>query len=597
MKIKRMHIHNYRGIADLEIAFKPGEPLIVTGPNGIGKSTIYGALGYLLGETNQAFDKDAPILHLDAKVGFVEADLASDDTVRRSFTVNDPPKLEVEGVTKKAGKRGAEQRLCELAGISSAADAALCLRPDLFLRLRKKDQSELFYTLLRVTVTKDLVAERVGKLEEDTGLPIWETFNAHKVKISTNLDSTKDVLFAARTIAKRNLKEESIVLERYLQQESEGECPAFVEEPDHAEIKRLEDEGRKWLREQSRLVAVADEIERTKTLIANRKASLEGAPTKAALAKAEKRMIEIEEGMKKHEEAAAEYKQLSAELNKLFRAGKTCHACGKPTDNKARMNEIEVRIARLAGDAEAYEKLVDARLKGQQWLSGAKQYEVNQGLLDAAQERMKELGPAPDFSETEEGLRAVDELLENLRDQQREWYAWTSWNEKKTASQERVNQLTTEVKSLAELVNLFSATGLKAEVLRRASKPVEDKLSSTLALWDMKARLSDELVLEVERYGLWRPSTACSAGELLLVALALQVWLAEVTGLRILCVDGVEQLDPENRKLMFVAVQDLLDSEAVDHAIVCGMGLTNEGALDLSEKPAKNSKKKVLTQR
>ncbi len=95
----------------------------------------------------------------------------------------------------------------------------------------------------------------------------------------------------------------------------------------------------------------------------------------------------------------------------------------------------------------------------------------------------------------------------------------------------------------------------------------------------MEARLTDALNIEVLRDGEWRSYESLSDGESLLVAIALQVWLCEITGLRILTMDRAEALDHENQQLLYTACEQLLEAGSIDHAILCGVGLAHPDAI------------------
>ena len=69
MKLVRIHLRDYRGTADREIAFEPTGVTVIEGPNEIGKSSIAEAIDLLLEEldsTTKQGVKDAKPVDRDA---------------------------------------------------------------------------------------------------------------------------------------------------------------------------------------------------------------------------------------------------------------------------------------------------------------------------------------------------------------------------------------------------------------------------------------------------------------------------------------------------------------------------------------------------
>lgn len=578
MKIETLTYNNWRVLADFTLEVPSAAPVIISGPNGSGKTSALQGLEFLItGNNPTGRTKDAGLLREGAKAGFVAGAL-NGETVRRNIGGS----LEVEGLGKKAGVYEREQKLMALAGLRNTTDAERALRTDLFLDLASKEQAEAFYHLLAIRVPKELVQERLEKLERDTKLPILKTFKDVYGPVSGNVDAIHNKLAGSgggvRRERKRILKEACAVLDRLAAEKENGQTPIFVEEPDREEINALK-------ARQLELATKVGEASATAKAHEKLKAEAESLRKRLAGAWTERRMTDSEAEIEKLKALIAELDSPGIRLRevkqKIEAAQDTCCVtCGRPwpdaSDRAAAVMTLTQEEQQLARQADEERKHSDRLAMGERLVR-------EQRALDGVRQRLAQVEAelaayqAPEASEVEGELICVRQRLADL---ETDWHAaaeYRSWNERRVEAETRVRELTDEVGALEELVKLTGPTGLKAEVLKQAREPVADQLTGTLSNWDMAAQINDDLQLEIQRDGKWRPARDCSDGERILVAVALQVWLAEVSGTRIILMDRLEALDSHNLPALVGAVTTLLEAGAIDHAFLAGVDLEAAG--------------------
>jgi exonuclease SbcC len=185
MQILSIHLKNIKSHRDTELAFSPGIN-VLSGPNGVGKSTIFEAIGYaLFGVDAQSFVGNVErFITIGAKRGDIAVvfQLTDDERYRVSRTVGTPAKWllarEVGGdfeVEEHKDIRETESRLKELLGLKSTRSLA-----EQFELVIGPFQNEF----LGPFVIKQ-PAKRRDKFDEILGIDTWrKTFNETKVLAS-----------------------------------------------------------------------------------------------------------------------------------------------------------------------------------------------------------------------------------------------------------------------------------------------------------------------------------------------------------------------------------------------------------------------------
>src|SRR5450759_1246407 len=230
MKLLRLHLHDYRGIVDREIAFAPGGVTVVEGPNEIGKSCIAEALDLLLDELDSSGKRGVLATQpVDRDVGpDVEAEFETGQyhlRFRKRFVHKAQTELTIlaprhENLTGRAAhervrailnetlddglwralriQQGSELLQPELQGATSlsaaldrAAGAVPAAREDLALYERVQEQYQLYWTETGRAKMDRGGLERAAQLAADELLKIEEELRAleRDVERAATLDS------------------------------------------------------------------------------------------------------------------------------------------------------------------------------------------------------------------------------------------------------------------------------------------------------------------------------------------------------------------------------------------------------------------------
>ncbi|MDT8443683.1 MAG: SMC family ATPase [Desulfuromonadales bacterium] len=197
MQILSIHLKNIKSHRDTELTFSPGIN-VLSGPNGVGKSTIFEAIGYaLFGVDAQSFVGNVErFITIGEKRGeiVVVFQLTDDERYRVSRTVGTPSKWllakEVGGdfeVEEHKDSKETEARLKELLGLKTGRSLA-----EQFELVIGPFQNEF----LGPFVIKQ-PARRRDKFDEILGIDTWrKTFNETKV-LASAIKAKVDVLTSA----------------------------------------------------------------------------------------------------------------------------------------------------------------------------------------------------------------------------------------------------------------------------------------------------------------------------------------------------------------------------------------------------------------
>lgn len=580
MKLSSLHLRNWRGIADREIQLSSTEPTIFTGPNGSCKTSILNAIEWLFTDKNPTGQpRDAGLLREGQKIGWVGAKLAGGAPIQRNLPGGG---LDIEGLPKKAGVYAAEQKLMALAGVSSAAEVGRAFRTDIFLALAAKEQQEAWYEILGMRIDEAVVTEKLAAKEVATKLPVVATYKDVCGTVSSNLDAAHTKLFAKRRDKKKELKEATAVLDQITGAEADGKAPAFKQAPDAEKKASLEQRRDELTREIGGILSGESRRKSQLQRAEGLRIRLAKAFDADRIARNEAALAGVRAQIEKLASPAARVRKLQAEIDG---AGATCcPTCSRPWSDGA---ERAAKLMELTKEQEAAKRQVAEEAALRERVSKGEALLREQRSLEAAREQLADIETElstfskVDPASLELELNAVRDQLKTLDAQAQAAQASTDWLKRKAEASNLVTALSKEVETLEVLVEMFGARGIKAEVLRAASEPVGEQLSGTLANWGMAARLNTDLQLEVERDDKWRLAASCSDGERILLALALQVWLATHSGTRIVLIDRLEALDDENQRILIAACEQLLESGAIDHAFLAGVDLGSRATVSL----------------
>jgi hypothetical protein len=430
------------------------------------------------------------------------------------------------------------------------------LRPDLFLKLAGKDQRETLFELLRIRVTKDDIWQRLEK----SGL------NAAYAELGgpedqTQLGQAYSHFFAARTEHKAILKNLRAKIEL---DEAQRSRQVAVRPPDAEQITKQRDLQAE-LNQQIGELKAAQHRDRYQARLDNLQKKAAGGPAtlEEAQAAAQKLRTQLE---------AMAYIPTVGMTKRLEALSSTsCPTCKRQwedlAERQAQREQVQAEIRAHERENQAYHELRNRVAIAEDQVKTLFDIAETQRALD-------ELGPVQDPAELEAKIAAQNQVVKALEDQRVAAAEWAQWAESLAKCKREAEQQAAKVANLESLVAFFGPNGAKLQIFKSRCKPVLDQINATLGLWDMVCQFSETMELEFSKGGdPWRSVASGSHGERTLIALALQVWLAGFTGLRIIVMDDLEALDQENFAILLDACEALMRSKEVDHIILAGVDL------------------------
>lgn len=380
MQILSIHLKNIKSHRDTELNFSPGIN-VLSGPNGVGKSTIFEAIGYaMFGVDAQSFVGNVErFISIGSKRGEIAVvfEVADDERFKVSRTVGTPSKwllakesggaFEVE--EHKDGKE-TELRLKELLGLNSGRSLA-----EQFELVIGPFQHEFLGPFVIKQPTK-----RRDKFDEILGIDTWrKTFNETKVlasAIKAKVDSLESAIGPLQDQVadlpakkdehkktKKDLEQAEAELASQQKQFKKLETLLLAADKREKDLKELEKEieafkerisnGNEMIGKQKLLV---DEAEKAHKIIE------ETTPGKKAYEQAETRLSELREKVKvqrRLEQEVAEHKNQVGKLGERFKVESQSI---EQTRKDLATEEKALADSRKALSLDAEQKALSARL-------------------------------------------------------------------------------------------------------------------------------------------------------------------------------------------------------------------------------------------
>lgn len=174
-------------------------------------------------------------------------------------------------------------------------------------------------------------------------------------------------------------------------------------------------------------------------------------------------------------------------------------------------------------------------------------------------------GPNP----VDERIKNGSKKLSEAHAARAEWAAWTTFD----TSNVRLMKVQADLNALCKALG---PGGFRETLLASRLETLESRLNSVLNLFGIKLSLSDGKAWNPRLNG--RAIATASESERYRAGIALQIAVAELSGLRFIVVDGADILDSDNRSALFNAVKIGLDAKYLDQAILFAT-LSNDAAL------------------
>lgn len=569
MKLSNLTIKNYKGISNLSIDFPENKTVVLTGRNGAGKTSTLQALKFLLlGGNPGDLSKMQDLLRKGAKKGEVSARLLPDnDEIVRQIK---PHKIKVNG--KDDGVNEGQLEICNLVRCKKR-NIDLCLNPEAFVKMDSKEQREKIWDLLKLKITAEIVADRLDLHN------LTEAYFEHTEleEVVADLDGPYSTFYQARTDANREKKRCKAALEKLQGELDSSEAPEKVKKPDEESLKRASE----TLQGLSRVMGQAEEAKKQheRNLAKLKKLEEEtGELPSWTREQAVERLRKLEADYSDQHKWIREPQRLRGELGRL--SSDFCPSCKREWENLAdrekKRDELENLIKEAEEKADCVKQIKARCEKGR---AKIQDYDATLSARQQIAELKREIASFEPSKVDEEQLCKAQAKHEELSEQWELWQKWKVWSNRRQDLKEQLDKAESDHATLHELVNLFGPNGIKFQVFLAAvqsedteAATVTDSLNGILNLWDISIRFNQVLELEICRDNVWRLLDAASDGERILVSLAIQVWISEFTGLKIVCLDRLEALDEENFRILVYSLSDLLEHGIIDHAIIADVG-------------------------
>lgn len=626
-RIKRYSGRNYRGVEELD--FEPGFLTIAVGPNGSGKTSLAGSIGWWASGKSPLISENGygltDLIRTGADYASVTLTFDSHEGEVSATRQAPPHKLSLTGAQSDIGITEAQQRLNAVMGCSGNT-ARLSLEPGRFFSLEAKKRNPILGELLGLFLPSEKVLELLKERAAACNLPlVEEAEKLAKGKITNDFGRWENLFKAAFTTAGQEKKsgEERLKAEQerlqQLQEALKDQPPA----PTPEELQKARDEARNvylmlskvrnWhastqantrLRDEAaKIVAELQEQLRDLPTVEDARAYLEEGQQRLAFRREE--LAVMEKSQQDRAAARARVKELKAQIKQIedALACASCPECKSPLPEAARQ-ALEDKKQALFLEAQP---LVEAGNTPDQTefiadhkpriARGENEVRRREAILKAAQEGERVRGKLQQaqaqLQEREERLAAhLAEPPGQDEETLTEWHAQADRELKDLESragapgdlercQGQIKAYQDQIASaerrrtiLGELKHWFGPQGIQRQHLQQQAGPVVNNVNRILERWGLEVRWDDEFNLTVRTHatgGRFVPVSNVSDAEWILVALAHQVWLANVTGIRIVVVDRIEALDEAGQAALLEAVMELQDQ--LDHVFLMGVAL------------------------
>lgn len=589
MRIERITLKNFRSHKDSEIAGL-GKFVVFMGANGAGKSSILDAVKYALTGTCRGTD--------DAGRGAEKLATGGDGEFELSMVTS---KGVVTRRTGQGPRSQAHTKIGKLTGLDQEMSQVL-LQPTQFMKMAPADQKALLMSLMAETITGKDVAEALGDL---VTMP-----SGSKVAVDalTTLDGVNEMDRQLRE--KRPLLKGELSGLVYTPPEKMPGLPAeetteIALEAARSELRDLENElidkkaagqgnGRELL--QKRLVdldAKAADIskrlddlgERTKVVASIKEHEAKLKTAQEADSDRGAKIAKIEGEIAIARSNMATIKEQAAKLGALKGA---CPTCEQPVGAEYSKQAIESLRAK-------YEKLAKGVKEHQEQVNALRQVEAGNGV-EALRQNLTAL------RQTLTEIDGLNERMQEISVDAEKVQAEMAKPQAKAASAEEIATLETRIGNgrsyVASVEYVIAEEKRKADVERKRQTvqsqlqwveamieklgpkgPIRAKLLGG-GLGDLLAQINvigcgldmGKIGIQIEPWlitvdGL--PAVMLSESELYRLSLAFAGVFAKKSGAGILCLDGADILDPDNRALL----AEVLEAVRLDQVIVASTGV------------------------
>jgi DNA repair exonuclease SbcCD ATPase subunit len=601
MRLKLLHLENFRKHADSVFAFGDASFIVIRGKNFAGKSTVGQAISMTLTPSTAGLAADGRGFVSKIKKGAQKAVITADIQGRRN--------LIQRTVTLNTNSTGRTQRSICLGSLDGSgpewnpakfdeqleenrAALTVTLNSDAFLRMDAGEQKNLL-ARLALPVRYDFDPAIMGTVERM--LPGVISFKDEPFAV---INSAYEKLFNERTIANRQVRDFQM-----------PEPPAAIALDSRSleeQLNALREERRKRVQERDKAVAEATAHQltrvRAKSRIDTLDEALSGAKARAEALKAKLlppdklgSLHKVAEGRaeltrleKEHEQAWALINgdiNLSGQLSQEFVGGR-CPTCDQPFDQEkltqaragATRRVVEGREAaaridqriRALGDVGTATALIAGHEKTAAELAAAQAaVEEKQRQLEQERSGLPEAAEF-DFQPYDKTVAECDVELERLAGLLRPAIAAEERGKEIAVKKRQLEGLKERAAALDVLVKYFDKDGIKAKLLKQYVGGFELKINETLKAWGYScALLMEPYSFDVTNAdGDTVPVRELSGAERVMFSLAFQCAVARTANIGLVVIDEVAMFLPELRTVMNRRVYEMVQSGELEQAIL-----------------------------
>ncbi len=606
MKLRKVRLQNYRNHADTELSLEGVTFAIVRGPNAAGKSSLGQAISVNLCDTTMGLGADGAGFRLkikdNEKQAIITTEIQGQHILEKKVTLN----LSATGRTATVKCIDAPDDTKTVKGfenfLSRYRDALrIATNTDAFVRLDEKAQKDLLAKLVlpsRYDFPKDKI-EAVNALL-DTAIDFnGEPFSVieisykqlYKLREAVNRDVKNFVIPEALPIPK-GVDSESLQREltsiRAEREKLQKERDAAVAKANEVEVKRA---TLGTTRES--LLKKRDEDQKK---LATAELSILSDADVAKLKAVEGKAGELAELRKSHNAYLGGMRMVNEQIDRLrgiSEKGATCPTCDQNIDSA----KIDGLIADLKKEIDAADKelqALDTKIEAIGDVDAAKasikkheeavkaKEELTKALLETVAEGKKTRAALDALPEKQDVTLPFNDPLGSLQAKEDKIIAQltpviTAEQRAKDIKEktEAFEKLEAKAKTLQDLVTFFDKDGIKKTLIGQYIGSFESKLNSVLGAWGYKASLSNDLSsFDVETLRGYRgPVKEISGAEEHIFKCAFQCAVSSAAGIKLVVIDEVEEIGIEIRQHLYLSVFQLIQSGALDQAILIGYSL------------------------
>lgn len=588
MPISHLRIINYRSLGEVDI--RPGRVNIVTGPAGVGKSSIAEAIRYLLTGRNQWCDDRGVGLSTQVALGQKKAGVSAEWVAPVTGEVSTFER----SIPAPSGVKALQEKIDQALGVPSDIVAAQ-LATRRFLQMSAKEQEDLLQGLLSPPLDIDRWVDELNKWDESpqSGPGLGEWFDPHFDKIpakKTPLEYAEIERRAAKKVRDEVLqeirvKEAAAQPQVVTEEDVEATRAAYTKLSNKLATLRERASGggevyaaqhAAWTqlgKQHADAVATVESIDRNLAeALGKRRPDLPpvaSADLSAQLPEAEQKVTDLQ----------AKLDAFNGEYDALVGAS---GPCPKGTCARGKMEEINQKQIAIRSELESA-KADLRRLEGQiqqakfaeDTLSSMAAFEAQlQRNLDEAQARLESLpalGDEPQAPPVEDdGLAALEADLAKLAQEGKDlakarsaWEAWERSQADLNKQRKRLATLETDVARWEAVFAAFGPRGVKSKLMGASLQEMATEISGLLGeYFGAQFRITQEpWSIEVDLGDGWLPAGQLSWSWQARVSACLQLVLAQRSGFPVVVLDETGA-DPLVRTDLITLFDDADDVQA-----------------------------------